>query len=270
MHMYGTVLNLDHLMPYSTRHVEVRSLLTILHSNITRIRFTQHSPSLRMYVADITNPFPNLNLVDIHMHMQSIVKTIVKYPVDFTDNLKLLSNNQRILPKLEWFLPLNILNDHEFLLTVLSGTFSIEVGELDVILVGSLVGEVPKDLDIYASCSLQWETLPVVELTPDMFITFLAKFIDFHRASEISINCVTPVSFLDCRYVQRLFEILYDSSFYSVVRKFELMDTALTRMQLVSRTAIQWKLYYETIQLAKNNCCCTSHYPQAWLMTLLL
>ena len=225
LHMYGTVLNLDHLMPYSTRHVEVRSLLTILHLNITRIRFTQHSPSMRMYVADITNPFPNLNLVDIHMHMQSIVKTIVKYPVDFTDNLKLLSSNQRILPKLEWFLPLNILIDHEFLLTVLSGTFSIEVGELDMILVGSLVGEVPKDLDIYASCSLQWETLPVVQLTPDMFITFLAKFIDFHRASDISINCVTPVSFLDCQYVQRLFEMLYDSYFYSVVRKFELMDT---------------------------------------------
>ena len=75
------------------------------------------------------------------------------------------------------------------------------------------------------ACVYQWETLPVVELTPDMFINFLAKFIDFHRASEISINCVTPVSFLDCQYVQRLFEILYDSSFYSVVRKFELMDT---------------------------------------------
>ena len=111
------------------------------------------------------------------------------------------------------------------MLTVLSGTFSIEVGELDMILVGSLDGEVPKDLDIYASCSLQWETLPVVELTPDMFITFLAKFIDFHRASDISINCVTPVLFLGCHYMQRLFEMLYDSSFYSVVRKFELMDT---------------------------------------------
>ena len=75
------------------------------------------------------------------------------------------------------------------------------------------------------ACVYQWETLPVVELTPDMFINFLAKFIDFHRASEISINCVTPVSFLDCKYMQRLFEILYDWSFYSDVRKFELMDT---------------------------------------------
>ena len=151
--------------------------------------------------------------------MQSVVKTNVKYPVDFADNLKLLSNNQRILPKLEWFLPLNILIDHEFLLTVLSGTFNIEVGPLEVILFGSLVGEMPNDLDIYASCSLQWETLPVVELTSDMFINLLAKFIDFHRSSEISINCVTPVSFLDCQYVQRLFEILYDSSFYSDCKK---------------------------------------------------
>ena len=166
LHMYGTVLNLDHLMPFSPRHVEVQSLLAILHSNITRIRFTQHSPSLRMYVANITNPFPNLNLVDINLHMQSIVLTIVKYPIDFTDNLRLLSNNrQRILPKLEWFLPLNILIDDEFL-NVLDRTLNIEIGELDMIIVGSLVGEVPKDLNAYTSCSLQWEALPVAELAP--------------------------------------------------------------------------------------------------------
>ena len=72
------------------------------------------------------------------MRMQSIVKTIVKYPVDFTENLRLLSNNQRILPKLEWFLPLNILIDQDFLNVLASGTFSFEVGELDMILVGSL------------------------------------------------------------------------------------------------------------------------------------
>ena len=81
----------------------------------------------------------------------------------------------------------------------------------------------PKDLDIYTfSCSLQWETLPVVEISPEMFITALVKF---HKTSEVNINCVTPVSFLNCLFVQRLFEILYDSSFYDIVNKFELMDT---------------------------------------------
>ena len=224
LHMYGTVLNLDHLMPFSPRHVEVQSLLAILHSNITQIRFTQHSPSLRMYVANITNPFPNLNLVDIHLHMQSIVKTIVKYPIDFTDNLRLLSNNQRILPKLEWFLPMNILIDDKFL-GVLEETFNVEIGELDMIIVGSPVGEVPKDLNVYTSCSPHWEALPIVELTPDMFIFFLAEFINFHRASGVSINCITLVSFFDCQYVQRLFKTLYESSFYNALRKFELKDT---------------------------------------------
>ena len=183
LHMYGTVLNLDHLMPFSPRHVEVQSLLAILHSNITQIRFTQHSPSLRMYVANITNPFPNLNLVDIHLHMQSIVKTIVKYPIDFTDNLRLLSNNQRILPKLEWFLPMNILIDDKFL-GVLEETFNVEIGELDMIIVGSPVGEVPKDLNVYTSCSPHWEALPIVELTPDMFIFSLQNLLTFIERVE--------------------------------------------------------------------------------------
>ena len=258
LHMYGTVLNLDHLMPFSPRHVEVQSLLAVLHSNITRIRFTQHSPSLRMYVANITNPFPNLNLVDIHLHMQSIVMTIVKYPIDFTDNLRLLSNNQRILPKLEWFLPLNILIDDEFL-NVLDRTLNIEIGELDMIVVGSLVGEVPKDLTVYTdtNCSLQWEALPVAELAPDMFITVLAKFANFHRASEIFINCVTPVSFLDCQYVQRLFETLYDSSLYDAIQKFELMDTCSqsyaaslpdsNAVEIILRNSERQRLFYLTL-----------------------
>ena len=130
LHLYGTVLNLDHLLPFSPRHVEIQSLIAILHSNITRIRLTQHSPSLRMYVENIIDPFPNLNLVDIHLHMddvllqmQSVVKTIVKYPIDFTNNLRLLSSHRKILPKLEWYLPLNILIDDEFL-NVLDGTFN--------------------------------------------------------------------------------------------------------------------------------------------------
>ena len=86
---------------------------------------------------------------------------------------------------------------------------------------GSPVGEVPKNLSIYKSCPLQWEALPVAELTPDMFITAHAKFVNFHRTSRIGINCITPVSFLDCQYVQRLFETLYDSSLYDVVQKFD-------------------------------------------------
>ena len=63
------------------------------------------------------------------------------------------------------------------------------------------------------------------ELTPDMHAHHsTCKFTNFHRASRISIKCITLVSFLDCQYVQRLFETLYNSSFYDIVQKFELMD----------------------------------------------
>ena len=49
---------------------------------------------------------------------------------------------------------------------------------------GSPVGEVPKNLSIYKSCPLQWEALPVAELTPDMFITAHANLLTFIERVE--------------------------------------------------------------------------------------
>ena len=46
LHVYGTVLNMDHLTPYSTRYVEVRSLLTIF---FIQILHEYASPSILLH-----------------------------------------------------------------------------------------------------------------------------------------------------------------------------------------------------------------------------
>ena len=63
--LHGTVLDLDNVTPYTPQLVKVKSFINTIHPSITDIALTQHSPSLRPYVDNITDLLPNLNLVTI-------------------------------------------------------------------------------------------------------------------------------------------------------------------------------------------------------------
>ena len=70
----------------------------------------------------------------------------VKYPFGFRDNLRLIFSRHK-LEVLEWVLPLDALFDHNFL-DLLGGT---EIEVMNITVIGSIVGEVPKDFKIYAN-----------------------------------------------------------------------------------------------------------------------
>ena len=224
--LYGPKLELDHLAPYSL-HTEVlhfESLLGLTHSSITQIRFTQHAPSLRLYIDNISNPFPLLNMIDAHLHFPTIVKTSVKYLPDFSENLQLFLNRATMpsLPKMQWFLPMDILADEEFAKLFREGGFLRTIEHMDVTVVGTTVSEVPSDLQTYASCPLQRE-FPVVKISSEEFNTFLVRFtMAFRKLKGVKFTVVTQLLLLDCTYIKTLLQSLHNSTY---VQNTEIVDT---------------------------------------------
>ena len=230
LHLYGPRLKLDHVAPFSnsSSHPEVlhfQSLLGHIHSNITQIHFTQYAPSLRLYIEAISNPFPFLNTIDVHMQFPTIMKTGVKYLPDFSENLQLFLNRPTMpsLPKMKWFLPMDILVDQNFT-NLLEGGFDMTIEHMDVTVVGTIVSEVPRDLQIYASCPLQWNLFPVVKISSGEFNTFLGRFtMAFHKLKGINFTVVTQLLLLDCTYVKTFLQTLHNSS--TLVQNTEIVDT---------------------------------------------
>ena len=226
--LYGPKLELDHLAPYYSLHTEVlhfQSLLGLTHSRITQIRFTQYAPSLRLYIDNISNPFPRLNMIDAHLHFHTIVKTGVKYLPDFSENLQLFLNRATMpsLPKMQWFLPMDILADEEFAKLLREGEFLRTIEHMDVTVVGIIVSEVPSNLQIYASCPLQWKHFPVVKISSEEFNTFLVRFtMAFHKLKGVKFIVVTQLLLLDCTYIKTLLQSLHNSTF---VQNTEIVDT---------------------------------------------
>ena len=239
--LHGNVLNMNHLFPYPLRHRKVQSFINIIHLNITQIMFSQHSPSLGPYMENRTEKMlPNLDVVSIYF-LNTNFSGNVKYPFAFKGNLRLIFSRYK-LQLLEWILPLDALFDQEFL-DLLGGT-ETEIVKMNITVIGSVVGEVPKDFKVYTNCnsSVKWQSWSIMKLTPDILIAAFTKFIDsFHKVykararpahslaheqgiKEISIDCITPVLFLDCQYVQLLFEAFYKSSFYDITQHFNVKD----------------------------------------------
>ena len=138
----GTTLSLN---DFSLRHAQVKSFLSIVHLNITNIFFTQRSPSLRLFMENRTDLFPNLKEVNIASQLPSNFEC----SFDFRDNLRLFSR-ERSLSKLEWILSLKLLIDQKFL-NCLDGIFDFGIAEMSVMIFGSFV-KVPKFSSIDESC----------------------------------------------------------------------------------------------------------------------
>ena len=223
--LYGPKLELDHVAPYSlhTEVVHFQSLLGLIHSSITQIRFTQYAPSLRLYMENTSNPFPLLNMIDAHLHFHTIVETGVKYLPDFSENLQLFLNRTTMpsLPKMQWFLPMDILADEEFA-KLLEGGLLRTIEHMDVTVVGTIVSEVPSDLQTYSSCALQWKLYPVVKKSSQEFNVFLGRFMmAFHGLKGINFTVVTQLLLLDCTYVKTFLQTLHNST---LVQKTEIVD----------------------------------------------
>ena len=222
---HDMALSLDSLSPFSPRHMQAQYFFNTVHLNITHIFFTPSSPSLRLYIGNRTDIFPNLEKVSIMIHLLIEPEPSNFYcPSDFRENLRLFSR-ERSLPRMEWILPLKLLLDQKFL-NCLDGIFDTEIVEMTVHMAGSFV-EVPSDMmKIYESCHYHSSALfSAVKLTPDTFITALANFTNFfHKLAKIRIEFYTPISCLGCQQIQALFEALYNSSFYNKMQSFEMFE----------------------------------------------
>lgn len=227
LQLHGNVLNMDHLLPNHLLQRNVRSFIDIIHSNITEIRFSQLSSSLKPYIEDM---FPNINVASIYFIIMN-TSGYVSYTYDFGVNLKLVFSRDK-LRVLDWILPLGALFNQDFL-DLLDGGTVIE--EMNITVIGSTVGKRPNNFKIYANCTIfDWEFWSIMELTPDVLINAFTRFIGFfssrcslaHRQGLklIGIHCVTPVLYLNCQYIQVLFETFYKSSFYNITQGFGLVD----------------------------------------------
>ena len=144
---HGTELMLDHLPPFSHRHVQLQSFLSVIHLNITHVFFSPYSPSMRLYMKSKTDVFPNLYQVNITVPWREALSEENQFA--FIDNLKLVFSRQRILPKLIWIIPVKVLIDQN-LLNCLGRTFDAEIEEMEINVIGSIV-EMPKYWKIYES-----------------------------------------------------------------------------------------------------------------------
>ena len=231
--LHGTALDLDHLMYSSSYQAQVLSFLTIIHLKFKHLIFTQHSSSLRLFMGDRIDIFPNLEMVSIQISLAE--PSDVKYPIDFIENLRLVLSRQTSLSKVEWTMHLSVLFDDDFY-SCLDSIFDIQTLEIKVIIVGSLV-QVPKS---YESCCpishghLRTVYSHAVEITPEMFITALTKFTNyFHKElSVIRIQFVTVASYLECPQIWTLFEALYESFFYNKIQSFEMTDVCFKLLVL--------------------------------------
>ena len=219
--VHGTVLDLNNLTRYTPQLVKVKSFINTIHSNITEIVLTQHSPSLRPYVDNITDLFPNLNIVTITVTVYENGTT--EYPFEFIDNLSLILTRQRRLLQLKWMLPLNVLIDQDFF-DLFNKSVAIDVRDMNITLLGSLLDKVPKDLDSYTSCYSTWESWPTINLSPYTFLFAIQNFTSYFKLSTLRIVFVTPVPFLDCQYIQNFFEDIHMLSFYDAMQYFIMHD----------------------------------------------
>ena len=239
LHLHGTTFNVGNLMPYSS---EVQSFVHMIHSNITQIDITQNSSSLRLYVKNISDPFPNLSTVTL----VTAANSDDKYFDDLRDNLKLISSWQRSLLEIQLAMSVDLLIDQRFL-NLLRETFSLEVKEVLIYVYGSLVSKVPKDLDIFVNCSSQLQYFDhAVDLNPQILITALENVNNcFNKVDNLVILISTPVTLLNFHYVTSLFISLQKSSFYTVLQILELKD-------------ISYAMTYENkmkILLCDSKCC---------------
>ena len=219
--VHGTVLDLNNLTHYTPQLVKVKSFINTIHSNITEIVLTQHSPSLRPYVDNITDLFPNLNQVTITVTVNENGTT--QYPFEFIDNLRLILMKQRRLLQLKWMLPLNVLIDQDFF-DLFNKSVAIDVRDMNITLVGSLLDKVPKDLDSYTSCYSTWESWPTINLSPYTFLLAIQNFTSYFKLSTLNIAFFTPVPFLDCQYIQNFFKDIHLLSFYDPMQYFIMHD----------------------------------------------
>ena len=223
--LYGPELDLEsmHVAPYSL-HTEVlhfQSLLGLIHSSITKVRFTQYSSSLRLYIENISNPFPLLNMIDVHWQYQSIMKVMrVKYLPDFSENLQLFLNRTTMpsLPKMQWFLPMDILADEEFT-KMLEGGFPRTIEHMHLSVAGFLVSdsEVTGDLrPTYAFCSELLKLIPdpssLLPVAKEKLNTLLDRFtMAFHKLKGIDFLVFTQFELLDCTYIHTFLQTLHES-----------------------------------------------------------
>ena len=193
----GMELNLDtRVLPLYQEQL-VQSFLNIIHLNITRLLFSQDSPSLRYLMKNKTDIiiFPNLEVISLR---PSSINFFPRDPFVW-DNLKLVSR-QRNLMKLEWLLDLKVLVNGN----CLDRLNDIKVVEMKVMI---------------------YELLAKMPETPDMFTTALAKLTDcFPELDQVRIFSLIQVFRLECQYIQNLFQALYNSSFYNIVQTFVLFD----------------------------------------------
>ena len=219
--LHGTALNLGHLYFSSSYKVQVKSFLDSIHLKMKHLTFTQHSPSLSLYMANRIDIFPNLEMISIRILVTELGD--VKYPSDFIGNLRLVFSRQTSLSKLKWVLPLRVLIDDNFF-SCLNGIFDIEIVQMEVSILGSIV-QLPKSYESCCSHVDNKDLSHVVKLTPDMFITALVKFENyFRKLTLMRILFYTPVLYLECQQVHALFEALYNSFFYNDLQIFEMID----------------------------------------------
>ena len=231
--LYGPKLKLDHVAPYSldTEVLHFQSLLGLIHSRITQIRFTQFSPSFRLYIENISNPFPLLNNVIINVNFYAKLKIGVKDFPDFNDNLQLFLNKATMpsLPTVTWTLPINILSDEAFT-KLLEGGFLRTIEHMDVTVAGTIDSEMPSDLQTYAFCPAELQSISkiypdAVKLSSEEFSALLGRFImAFHELKGVNFTVQTQLKLLDCTYIQTFLQTLHNST---NVQRTSIVDSCL-------------------------------------------
>ena len=109
--LHGPILHLHHLWSSSSEYVRVLPFLSVIHLNITQIVLSQYSPSLRLYIENITDIFPNLDTVNITV-LPSEFKEVQPY---LFENIRLLFSFSRRISEFNWIFPMQALLDQEFL-----------------------------------------------------------------------------------------------------------------------------------------------------------
>ena len=236
--LYGPNLRLDHVASYmKVRILRFQSLLDLIHSSIKNIHFTQFAPSLRLYIENISNPFPLLNKINVYLQFHTIVKIDAKYLSKFSDNLQLLLNKVTMprLKNMTWILPMGILADEEFT-KMLEGGFLRTIEHMHVTVAGIIGSGVPKDSPPYASCQaglfkfIAKSVLSVVKVNSGEFNDLLGRFMmAFHIVKGINFTIVTQLMLLDCTYIQTFLQTLHKSTLVQHTKIVDLcMELSIT------------------------------------------
>ena len=150
-----------------------------------------------------------MNRIDVRLQFDTLfVKSGVKYLSDFSDNLQLFLN--------------------------LEGGFLRTIEHMSVVVAGTIVSEVTRDLPTYyASCPEElFKLIPkstftyfLVKLSSEEFSDLLDRFtMTFHKLKGIDFTVPTQLKMLDCMYIQTFFQTLHKST---LVKTTKIVDMCL-------------------------------------------